>query len=299
MPRRISIPFILDIVFIDDAAQMSELNGQWHISRELSGSGGLVARAIHSRIYRTLRVGETPLPVFTAREYPGRESRQKQLELELDDLAAGGLALQRRDIQKLADYVTGKARDVNVGAAVQQIVGRLFEAGYAATQESYEDAKIIDEWPRCNPLRALRLRWTGRLSQAKERIWRKGHQDTHFIHATAIAMHNIVAAIENMGRLMEKTQGQIEMSAEEVVRRCLVAPPRLLRQCMEETRLPFLKKQLRKGTLVIFELKKIHQAVGRNGPAFMEGEWSQCPARTVVPRILEEVWKAGKGRRGS
>jgi len=47
MPRRINIPFIVDIVFIDDAAQMSELNGHRSISRALSNSGGLFARAFH------------------------------------------------------------------------------------------------------------------------------------------------------------------------------------------------------------------------------------------------------------
>ena len=285
---------ILDIITIDDPAEMSEINSHRNISRMLSGSGGKVARATHSRIYKTMRVGDTHLPVFTARENSDRKSRQKKLERQLN---GKGLVSQRGDIQKLADYVAGKGRGVNVGVAVQQIVGRLFDPKYVATPESCEDAKVINDWVGADPVRERLLKWTGKLGRAKKRVWKKANQDTHFIHATAIAMHNMVEAVKKMRRLMKETRGRKKMGAQEAVRQSLVAPSRILRQCSEETRFPFLKKPIRKDTLVIFKLEKIHQAVGKNSAAFMEGEWSQCPAHSVVPRILEEVWKAAKAGR--
>src|SRR5262245_28243374 len=136
MARRIHIPLLLDVVIVDDPSEMVELNRAPEISRVVSGTGGLLHRVIHRRIYGTLRVDAEPLPVFANRASDVRAHRQTTLEQSLATTNVRGNAFAA-DVQRLAQYVATGAADVPHGESVQQIVGRLFHPDFRATSATY------------------------------------------------------------------------------------------------------------------------------------------------------------------
>jgi hypothetical protein len=296
MARRIRIPALVDLVLVDDPGEMRALNRHPDLRREIPAAGPLVTRALARRVRGTLAVGDVPLPVFADRDAPGRELRQARLERRLGDLAAD-LSPLAPEIDTLGAHVAGRAPDVPVGVVVQQAVGRMFLPGYRATPATYAAAKVIDAWPRANPLRALWWRWTGRLARSRALLWEAAGRDPQAIHATAIAMHNLVDAVERMRQVASRPPGPGAASAPEVIARCLVAPRGLLRVCVRETRVPFLKRPLAPGTLVLFRVGRMYAQRGDPGLALSRGEWSLCPAHGVVPRLLEAVWLAAAGSR--
>lgn len=295
MTRRIRIPLLLDVVMVDDVDQLTTLNRHPAISRVISGHGGLAHRMIQRRIYGTLTVGATPLPVFAGRDDPDRVKAQVGLEAHLTGPVPGEV-VPRGAIEPLARYVAGEDIGEPIGVAVQQLIGRMFVPGYAATVESWEAARVIDAWPRANPLKALWWRCTGKLRRSKALIWRLANNNPACIHSTAIALHNVVGALERMREPVAERHG---MTAEEVVAACMVTPAGLLRSCTATVEVPFLRKPLRRGTLIMFRLAKIHEAVRTNAVSFAENEWNQCPGHSVVPRLLQAVWTASLAYRGS
>jgi hypothetical protein len=299
MAKRIRIPLLLDVVVVDDAAEMAWLNGSPDVARVPSPAGGLVHRLLHRRVASTLRVGSDLLPAFTARDDQRRAARQATLESDLSKVDLDREPL-RSDVQTLARYVIGQAPGLSLGVAVQQLVGRLFLPGYTASAESYRAAQVIAEWPRANPLKALWWRWSGRLARSRSLIWTKAGNDPACIHATAIAMHNLVTAVERMRGLVRNAANRA-LSPRQAVQASLAAPPAVLRSALRPLRVPFLAQPLRTGTLIVFRLEKIHAGARDDALAFLRGEWSQCPAHQLVPWLLAEVWAAGtavNGRQG-
>src|SRR5262245_7647795 len=121
MARRIRIPLLLDVVLVDDPREMAELNRAPEISRVISGSGGLLHRALHHRIYGTIRVDAEPLPVFADRGAGARANRQATLEKSLANVDARAIAFDA-EVQRLAQYVATGAADVPHAVSVQQFV---------------------------------------------------------------------------------------------------------------------------------------------------------------------------------
>jgi len=288
MPTRLRIAPLFDIVLIDDPAQMRQLDDDPAISRELSPAGGWIHRLLHARIYRTLTVDAAPLPAFVRREDSLRALSQKKLDLELSSRAP--LPLDADAMRTMARYVAGAAPDLPVGIAVQQLVGRMFVSGYAATPESYAAAKLIAAWPTADPIRALWWLWSGRLRDSKDLIWTLAKSDPQCIHATALAMHNLVSALDRMRALLKDATPRRRLSPEQAAAISLIAPRALLRSCIRETRVPFLRNPLYPGTLVLFRLEKMHKGSLDDGLALARGRWNQCPAHDVVPRALGAVW---------
>src|SRR5712691_3390730 len=142
MTRRIRIPLLLDVVLVDDLDQLTMLNRHPDVSRVISGDGGLVHRMIRRRIYGTLTVGRTPLPVFAGRDDLERVKAQVALDEHLTGTVPGDV-VPRDAIEQLARYVAGDDIGVPVGVAVQQLIGRMFVPGYTATPESWEAARVI------------------------------------------------------------------------------------------------------------------------------------------------------------
>jgi hypothetical protein len=291
MARRIRIPFLLDVVLVDDTEEMTELNRRPDVSRVVSAAGGLLHRVIQRRIASTLHVGGRPLPAFAARDDQARVERQARLEDALGRLDVESEPFAS-DVKRLGRYVNGQAPDVPVGEAVQQVVGRLFVPTYVATSESYRAAEVIAGWPRANPVKALWWRCSGKLRRSRALIWEKAAHDPACIHATAIAMHNMVSTIDRM-REVARDPGSRRLTPREAVQACLAAPAGLLRSASRQARVPFLARPLRVGSLILFRLRKIHADTKDDSVAFLRGEWSQCPAHQVVPRLLEAVWATG------
>lgn len=76
------------------------------------------------------------------------------------------------------------------------------------------------------------------------------------------------------------------------MRQCLVVPPVLIRGCEREVSAPFLRKPLQSRTLVFFLLARAYHKSADLDLAFLDGTWSACPARHVVPEMLRSVWKS-------
>src|SRR5262249_7408596 len=137
-------------------------------------------------------------------------------------------------------------------------------------------------------LRVLWWRWSGRLEASKKLIWELAGNEPVLIHASAIAVHNVVDSLARMRAAMQ-TNGPWHTTPAEAAAQALVAPPALLRECPIKNDLP---RRLRPGTLVIFRLKKMHAGTNDNDLAFTRNEWSECPAYVIIPRLLEAVWTA-------
>jgi hypothetical protein len=290
-PARIRIPGLLDVVLVDDPAQIAALNAEPAVTREIDRSSGFLGRIVAARL-RTFTVDGQLLPVFRARTDVARLRAQAALGARLDREAAD-TAPRAAAIQALARYVIGAGDETDVGVAVQELVGRLFVPDYRATSETYAAATLVAASPRANPVQAWWWRASGALDRARTLLWDRTGGDPGAIHATTIAFHNIVESLGHM-RALAATDGPRGLAADAVAQ-CLVAPATLLRICTRETAVPFLDRPLAPGTLIVFRLERAHASTGDDALALLRGEWSQCPAHRFVPELLSEVWTTAAG----
>jgi hypothetical protein len=289
-PKHIRIPLLIDLVIVEDPAQIAELNEHPNVSRVVPRVGALLARTIAHRISGTLTVGTERLPAFAGRSDAVRERRQRKLTEGLPVSRAEALR-STPEFAELARYVAGGDLPRDVGVVAQQLIGRLFVPDYRASAATYAAAHVIAAWPRALPPQAWWWSVSGTLERSKRLLWSAAQDDPSAIHATAIAVHNLVDTVKRM-RARLAASGPTE-SAAEAVRDCLVAPPALLRSCVAETEVSFLDRPLGAGTLVIFRLQAAYERTRDVGFAFAESGWNECPAHAFVPALLEELWAAG------
>lgn len=290
MATRIRVPGLIDVLRIDDAASMKELNDHPDISRAPIGGGGLINRLIRRRIESEMRAGESLLPVFVARgNDSGQRHRSLAGELEKRDV---GSRLQRTALQRLGRYVAGRGSSREAAILIQEVIGRIFVPTFLATERTYAAALVFDRWPRSGPLRALWLRFGGRITQARELLSERAHADPHCLHAIGIAMHNVVKAVEGMRALAASGVDRLGDDADAIVARCLVAPDSAIRWCSASG--AFMRRRIRRGTLIQFQLEKMRGAGAGNAATFHVGEWSECPAVGFVPRLLAEIWRESR-----
>jgi len=300
MALKIRIPFLLNAAFVNDESEMAWLNNEPAIRRELSGKGGLINWLVWKRLDRLVMVGSSRrLPTFEPRDNVERAKAQEETALRLSDLAASPQPFDRDAIATLGQYVAGGAVEQPIGVTVQQIVGRLFDPTYDATRESYEDAQVVaTAIVKACPMALLRTLWwrlSGRLAASRERLWTLANNDPIVIHATTIAIHNIVDSLDQMRAAM-RADGPWQATAAAAAAETLVTPRRLMRECPINGA---MSGGLRPGTLVVFKLARMHAGTASNDLAFSRKEWSQCPAYALVPRLLEEVWTAAVRERGA
>jgi len=77
-------------------------------------------------------------------------------------------------------------------------------------------------------------------------------------------------------------------STDEAVKRCMFAPPTVLRQAT--ARGQSVAGEMRKGTLLLFELETIRATSPDAESVFMAGTWAECPALLFVPALYRAVW---------
>ena len=290
--RRIRIPFLLDLAVVRNNAEMARLNHEPAIVRHVSGKGGLLHRLIRQRIDVTLRVDEDHrLPALEARDNQDRQRAQAAAAATLDGLAGQPASpFDREAIAALARFVLGDTPARPVGVTVQQLIGRMFDRDYVASEESYAAARDVAAVFSACPVTTVRVMWwklTGRLAASRELVWRLAQTDPVRIHATAIAMHHVV---DSLARMRAAARTDIwDTTPAEAARAALAAPPRVIREC---TALSRNGDGLRDGTLVMFNIRAIHAGSENNDLAFAANQWNECPARAIVPRLLEEVWAA-------
>jgi len=288
MPRPLRIPFLVDLLRISDPSEIRSLGGDARLDRRFDGGGPLLNRILTNRIRRVLAVDGVPLPSVLPRGDGERARNQAALTQKLDAVAVQPIA-NAATLDELASIVRGEKGTEAIGPAVQQAIGQLFESNYQATPESWQAAQDLDQAVRTpNPLRSIFWRITGRIERAQETLSNLVRGDRAGVHATGIAIHNLVRGIERMRELWAQGRANQRPSIDAVLAHCLVAPAGVLRQAT--ARGITGTGEFRPGTLVNLELEKAREAQPGADVTFLAGTWAQCPAGTWVSAFLGAVW---------
>lgn len=288
---RILLPGLIDILPVDDPAEVRALARDPGLDRDYVARGGLVNRLMLSRLRRILQLDGRPLPPLAPRGAGRPTPAQAALEARLDAIVAGGLA--GPEIEALADYVRGAGPEQAAGPLAQQAIGRLFTPAYAADAASWADAQVLAAAPtNLNPLRELYWALTGRVARARKRLASKVGGDPSGLHGTGIAVHNLSDAFQRMRRLYREGQGLAPRSPEWAVGNALGAPRQVLRQPVS----PVTTKagRLTPDTLVVLQLDAANTALPSAELVFMQSAWSQCPAHRWAPALMAAVWRRAR-----
>jgi hypothetical protein len=288
MARPLRIPFLVDLLRTSDPTEIRSLGGDTRLDRQFESGGPLLNRILVNRLRSVLAVDGVPLPSVAPRGDQQRARNQATLTQKLDAVAAQTVA-DAATLGELASVVRGEQGTEAIGPAVQQAIGRLFEAGYQATPESWRAAQDLDEAVRTrNPVKSLIWRLTGRIDRAQRLLSQLVGGDRAGVHATGIAIHNLVRGIERMRELWAQGRKGARASSDAVIAHCLVAPASVLRQAT--ARGSTVTGEFRPGTLVTLDLEKAREAQPGADVIFMAGTWAQCPAGAWVSAVLAAVW---------
>ena len=291
MAISINIPGILRLVFIKAADEIIAANDAAVVARSLSGRGGPINRAIAAKL-QVFRTSDGDIwPAFRDRLDPLRAEHQRALEAALADVPA---FLQRiaPEISALADYVRSGHAPRDPSIMVQQAVGRLFFSDYAANKESYGAAQTLSAWLSAWPLESRRLKQSGALQAALDKIMELARGNTACAHATGLAMENIVKSIGLMRELARSGSNLKQLGPQEAVARTLRAPERVLREARDGARIGNLRLQAR--SLILFGVETARRQRPDPGFGFFASAWNRCPAHAFVPALLDEVWREAK-----
>jgi hypothetical protein len=291
----ITIPGIIRLVVVKRPDELVAVNDASMVGRSLSGRGGLLNRPIAAK----LAVFRTPdgdiWPAFRDRLDPLRAARQEALEGALSDVEA----LLRRiapEIAELASYVRTGAAHRSTGVIVQQAVGRLFFDDYAASEESYDAARTLQSWLSAWPLRMFWLKRSGALQASLDRIIHLSRGDMACAHATALAMENIVKSVELMRRLACQGDNLAKIEPQDALVQTLRAPARVLREARDGGRAGPVR--LRARSLVLLAVENARRQHPVPSFAFFASAWNRCPAHSLVPALLADVWRAARADTG-
>lgn len=285
MARSIRIPFLADLKKVEDKSQVRALSENKDLDRRFENIGPLINRFLLGNIRRVMQVGGKPLPSVAPRGDAARASGQQALRKRLDP--AAGPLWDAETLARLVAGVRGTAPADTLGPATLQAVGRLFNPGYVGDARSYAAAKAFDDAIHSrNPVRLLLLHATGKLRRARALLAEMVNNDLAGVHATGIAMHNMVHGFEKMREIYRASP---RPSADEAVKRCLFAPPTVLRQATAKGQT--VAGDIRPGTLMLFELDKMREKSPDAEAVFMAGTWAECPALFFVPALYRAVWE--------
>lgn len=290
--KAIRIPGLVDLVRTDDPGEIIGLARDPRLDRDYQQRGPLLNRLILGRIRRVLQLDGAPFPPVAPADYPGRKASQDSLAATL---AARFLAApaEPATLRALADYVTRRRGAAAPGPLAQQAIGRLFVPTYCATEASWRAAKVLDTSAR-SLLSPLPLLWrlTGRLARARRLLAGMVDGDRSGLHATGIAIHNLVQSLERMRALAAAPEALRRYAPDEAASLSLSAPARVVRQARERGTLA--SGSFRSGTLVLLGLEGARARTLRLDMAFMTRSWSRCPAYRWVPAFLAAVWATAR-----
>ena len=284
---RLRIPGLIDVLRVGDATQIDALAGDARMDREYVPRGPLVNRIILKRIRRILAIDGVPLPPVAPHGPTRPVPSQTIVEARLDRLIAQGFG--DADVDVLAAWVRGTATGA-VGPLLQRAVGRLFVDDYHADAESWAAAMVLGHAPSdFNPLHMLIWGITGRVEKARALIAEKVGGDPTGVHATGVAIHNMVSGLEAMKAAWADREARERLSVAAAVAKAVVAPRQVVRQ-------PTVAGSCSAGaftadTLVLLQLETANKADPGYDTAFMDGTWSECPARRWVPALYAAIWR--------
>ena len=293
--KRTRIPGFIDVIQVDDPQEIIELNHDARIDRRFNLRWPILNWLIVRRALNVLSFAGNRFPTMIARDSASRASAQAKLGAALDARAAA-VRQGPEELQELAAWLIGSVPETQVGIAVQQVVGRLFSPTFAATQESWDAAKILVTAPRSpNVLRTVWWIVSGKLHRAKRLLAGMVDGNLAAVNGIGIAAHNIVNSLQQMKRLYSDLSTRRALSPEEAVRESLAAPVSLLRQATSHGEIsgcPFSR-----NSLFVLAIGRASKAPGGQSLVFMDESWSGCPASQWVPAMLEGVWKRATSSR--
>lgn len=287
--RAIRIPGLIDLVRTDEPDEILTLSRDPRLDRRFEAKGPLLNRLILRRIRRVLQSGGRPLPPVAPRDDSDRQAAQQALEAKL---GAPGAPADEESLAALARYVRGEASERTLGAAVQQAVGSRFAPGYRGDARSWKAARVLSGSVR--PFRPMALIWrlSGKLRRSRAHLAELVDQDRSGVHATGIAVHNLVESLRRMRDLAAVGGALGRYAPEEAASLSLAAPDSVPREATE--RGTNAVTAYRQGTLVLFQLEKARERTLRPDMAFMTGGWSRCPAHSWVQKLLAAVWERAR-----
>jgi hypothetical protein len=282
------IPGLLDVIEMSEISEIEAVNQQPEIDRQYTSRLPLLNGLLLSNIVGILSQKGSRFPTML----PKRNTARAQNQSALWDRLNAKAPLFRDgpvELEGIAGWLKGTGERQEVGVLLQELVGRAFESSYEATEESWAAAVTMDTAIRMkNPLRRFSWKITGRIRSAKNVLAAKVANDNAAIHATGIAIHNLVAALTSMKALYSDIGMRWSLSPEQAVHRSLAAPAGVLRQATAAGTIsgcPF-----RKGSLFILKLSEAYKRSGDEGVVFQRNSWSQCPAEQWVPALLAGIW---------
>jgi hypothetical protein len=297
MGRTLRIPGLIDLIRVDARADIRSLANDPRLDRRFDQRGPLINRMLVRRIRNVLRLDGVPLPSVAPREDAQRARAQDELQRRLDPERQKPL-WDEETIAGLAGAVRGTVGAPELGPATQQAVGRLFVADYRGSRESWAAASVLDTAVHTrNPLRAIYLELSGQLRRSRQLLADLVGGDRAGVHATGIAVHNLVRGFERMREMWGEPRWRSRSSTDAVVAQCLFAPPSVLRQATMPG--ATVAGAVRPGTLVVLELEAAHERMPGQDIQFMAGNWAQCPAAAFVPALLRVVWERAVAEEGT
>ncbi|THD44911.1 MAG: hypothetical protein E7774_09100 [Bradyrhizobium sp.] len=287
---RTRIPGLIDVLRVDDPAQIAALSIDARLDRNYIARGPLLNRIVAARIRRVLSLNRAPLPPVAPRGAERPTAGQAALETRLSALALSWRVYDPA-VGALARYVRGAGALEGAGPLAQDAVGRLFRSDYKADAQSWAAAEVLDKAPRTfNPFLLLNWALTRKVAKARRLLADKVGGDPAGLHGTAIAIHNLVASVKLMRSLWADPQTRRRLSPEAAGAQCLIAPEQVVRQPREAGN--SIAGDFDESTLVLLQLRAAQARSPGAEMAFLTGSWSRCPAHTWIPALLAEVWRA-------
>jgi hypothetical protein len=283
MAIHLDLPYLFSLVLVQELSELRLINRSPDVERSLVSATGVVGKWLHRALEHDLRFQGAPLHVFRPRSDAARADSQATLERRLSSLTLQD-RVGEQELGPILAYLRGAGDRDEAAIAVQEIVGRAFTPGYQSSEHSYRAARVVDGWPR-QPWGALTEGVTRRLCRAKAQVAGAAHDDSGAIHATSIAMHNIVRSLD---RLRER---YLDGDRSRLGEADLAAPALVVRTALRRTTFPFLSRPVKEGTVFVIPLDRLHDGQANRDLVFLEREWSQCPAHKFVPNLLELAWE--------
>ena len=276
------IPGVADLLTVSDPSAIRSMADNPDLDR-VSGGGPLVTRLLRGRLARALRTSQGPLPSALPRDSVERAAMRADLAAKLDD---PGLD------DRLAGAVDEAARFVAggggaAGPLAQTVLGRIFVAGFTATAETWDAARVIDR-PLAPPSLASAVdALAGRLPAAQRVLSKAMAGDRNGVHAIGVAAQNLAATLDAL-RALDRA-----LPAREALARTLAAPARVARQGTGVTET--VAGRVRPGRLVVLEVGAAAARTLDSRVTFLSEAWSGCPAHAFVPRLTARIWRAAGG----
>ncbi|QDY71592.1 hypothetical protein [Qingshengfaniella alkalisoli] len=293
MVRRVHIPAIADLLILSTPSDIAEAAQHPALDRRFSSvDGSILNELIARRMHRNLRIGDRLLPSAAPRDDEDRQTSQAKLAKRLNRKQA---AWDTATLDALADYTLDRTKRP-LGLLAQQAVGSAFNKDYVATRDTWRAAQVLDASLRSfNPLRRALWAATEAVPRAQKRLGHPVHDNPAAIHATGIAVHTLVRALETLRMVMADRHLQRSLSTRAVLARAITAPDSVLRQV--KTPCTVAGQPMKAGGLVILRTRQAAEAHLDLSTAFLSGSWSKCPADSFVPRMIAEVWARAMGER--